>query len=134
MLAETVSNSREGSRFPFLVPLLRPGIRADTVGVLPQRLALSLVTGLLDAQKPLVVAIPAVKGLVLGGETLVAGSGSDLLDHGEDSALLLVHVRGGGEKDLGSGEIHPKQQEIGRACNQSVGELKATATNSESSR
>ena len=101
MLAETVSNSGKGSRFPFLVPLLRPDIGTDAVCVLPQGLAFLFVARLLDAQKPLVVAIPAVKSLVLGREAFVTGGGADLLNHGENSALLLVHVRGGGEKDLG---------------------------------
>ena len=99
-MLEAVSNSRKGAGLPFLVPLLAPGIRADTVGILPQGLAFAFVTRLLDAQKPLVVAIPAVKSLVLGREAFVTGSGTNLLDHGENSSLLLVHLRSGSGEDL----------------------------------
>ena len=100
MLAKTVSNSGKGSGFPLLVPLLGPGIGAETVGVLPHGLALGLVSGLLDAQQPFVVTVPAVESLVLGRETLVTWGGTDLLDHGEDGSLLLVHVRRGSRENL----------------------------------
>ena len=99
-LAEAVSDAGEGTRLSLLVPLLAPGIGADAVGVLPQGLALGFVAALLGAEEPLVVAVPAVQGLVLGGETLVAGSRADLLDHGENGALLLVHIGSRGGEDL----------------------------------
>ena len=100
LLGKAVSNSREGTRLSFLVPLLGPGIGADRVGVLPQGRTLSFISGLLCAQEPFVVTIPAVEGLVLGREALITRSCAGLLDHGENGALLLVHLWNRRREDL----------------------------------
>jgi len=71
-------DARESLFFPFLVPLLRPDGRADVQCQLPHILATFLVTlGLLKANEPFVVTVPAVVGLVLGWESGITGSGTD---------------------------------------------------------
>jgi hypothetical protein len=100
LLLKTVSNSRKGTGFPFLVPAFQPVIGADGVCVLPQGSTLGFISGLLGADEPLIVSIPAVKGLVLSRETLVTRSSTSLLDHGEDGTLLLVHLRNRLAEDL----------------------------------
>ena len=73
-----------------LIPVLNPISRADTERVLSVSLALVVViSSLLQADKPLIVTIPAVKSLVLGGETVVTGSGSNVLDLVQQVFLLL---------------------------------------------
>jgi hypothetical protein len=91
-LAKSVSNSGKGTGFTFLVPTVHPVIRTDRLGVLSQGSTLGFVSRLFGADQPFIVSIPAVKGLVLGRETLVTRSSTSLLDHGEDSTLLLIHL------------------------------------------
>ena len=75
------------------VPILDPLSGANRERVLSVHLALFVVSaGLLEADEPLVVTIPAVEGLVLGGETLVTGSGSSVLDLVQQVFLLLRKV------------------------------------------
>jgi hypothetical protein len=87
-------DSHKGSFLPGLVPVLDPGKGADAGRVLPVDLALFLgvVTALLQADEPFVVAVPAVEGLVLGRETLVTGGGSNVLDLVQEVLLLLVQL------------------------------------------
>ena len=47
------------------------------------------VSGLLHAEEPLVVTIPAVLGLVLGGKTLVTRGGANVLDLVQQILLLF---------------------------------------------
>ena len=92
-LLETVANSRKGSRLSLFIPLFQPHIGANCLGHLAHGITGSGTAGLLGANDPFVVTIPAVKGLVLGGEALVTGSGTDLLDHGQNGSLFLVQFR-----------------------------------------
>jgi len=72
--------SRECSPISFLIPLIRPNCRADLQRHVPHILTSLLILGRFQANQPLIVPIPAVIGLVLGGETSIAGSSTDGLD------------------------------------------------------
>lgn len=88
------ANARKATRLALLVPLCDPKGRADGIGVLTQRLAfVFVVSGLIRTQEPFVVPIPAMQGLILGGETFVARGGAHSLDHVESSLFLLVQFR-----------------------------------------
>ena len=73
-------DTRKGSFVAGLVPVVHPGVRADANGVLAEGGALILVSGLLEAEEPFVVAVEAVSGLVLRREANVTGSGADVLE------------------------------------------------------
>ena len=100
LVIEAASNTTERTFITLFIPLFQPESRADGIGQLTHGLAV-FGSSLLCAQEPLVVAVPAVKSLVLGRETFVTGGGADLLDHREDSTLLLVHLWSGSGEDLG---------------------------------
>jgi hypothetical protein len=51
-----------------------------------------IVSGLLHAKEPLVVTIPAVKGLVLRREALVTWSGTHVLNLVQEILLLLAEL------------------------------------------
>ena len=99
-LSKTVSNSRKGSGFTFFIPVLQPGIGADGMRILSHGSTLGLITRLLGADEPFIVSIPAMQGLILRGESFITRSGPNLLDHGKDSTLFLVHLGDGLRKDL----------------------------------
>lgn len=97
---EAVANSGKGTGFTFLVPLFQPSVGANGKRVIPHGFTLLFLASLLGAENPFVVTIPAVECLILGRETLVTGTGADLLDHAEDRRLLLVQLRDGSLEDL----------------------------------
>ena len=82
--------SSETSLLPAFIPVFSPIVGADTQGVLPVGLTLLVViSGLLKAYKPFIVAVPAVQSLVLRGEALVTRSGADVLDLMQEVFLFL---------------------------------------------
>jgi len=100
LLGKPASNTRRGTSLSLLVPLFHPGIGANGVGVLPHGSALLVVVGLLCAQNPFIVTVPAMKSLVLGGKAFVTRNGTDLFDHGENGFLFLVQVGNRGGENL----------------------------------
>ena len=83
-------NTHETSFVSGLVPVFEPVAGADTDRPLSVDLALVVaVSSLLHAEEPLVVTIPAVQGLVLGGETLVTWGGTHVLDLVQQILLLF---------------------------------------------
>jgi hypothetical protein len=89
---EAAADPGESSGVPLLVPLLHPEAGADRLRELAKGLALVLVVRLLRAHKPLVVAVPAVQGLVRRGEALVAGRRADRFDLAQPRLLLGVEL------------------------------------------
>ena len=87
-------DTHEGSFLSGLVPVIDPGEGADAGRILPVNLALflSVVSALLQADEPFVVAVPAVKGLVLGQKSWIAGRGANVLDLVQKVLLLLVEL------------------------------------------
>ena len=98
----------EGALLSLLVPLLGPNARADGDGHLSHVLASLLVAlGGLEAEEPLVVAVPAVIGLVLGGESSIAGRRADVLDNVQLGGVLGRQLRHGfGEEFVDLGHIY----------------------------
>ena len=98
----------EGALLSLLVPLLGPNGRADGDGHLSHVLASLLVAlGGLEAEEPLVVAVPAVIGLVLGGESSIAGRRADVLDNVQLGGILGRQLRHGfGEEFVNLGHIY----------------------------
>ena len=93
--------SGEGALLSLLVPLLGPNARADGDGHLSHVLASVLVAlGRLEAEEPLVVSVPAVVGLVLGGESRVSGRRADVLDDVEPGGILGRQLRHGFGEDF----------------------------------
>jgi len=91
----------EGVLLSLLVPLLGPKGRADGDGHLPHVLASLLVAlGRLEAEEPLVVSVPAVVGLVLGGESRIAGRRPDVLDNVQPGGILGRQLRHGLGEDF----------------------------------
>jgi hypothetical protein len=72
-----------------LIPIFHPLAGANAPGILPKGSALLFVTSLLHAKKPLVVPIPAVPRLVLGGEPLITRSGTGISNLMQDILLLF---------------------------------------------
>ena len=97
-LIEATADATEAPLLALLVPGLRPKGRAHGIGVLLTDGA--ILTGLLFAQQPLVVQVPAVQGLVLRREALVAGCGPDRLDLVEFGQLGRCQRRRFGGEDL----------------------------------
>lgn len=98
----------EGALLSLLVPLLGPNGRADGDGHLSHVLASLLVAlGGLEAEEPFVVAIPAVIGLVLGGESSIAGRRADVLDNVQLGGILGRQLRHGfGKEFVNLGHIY----------------------------
>lgn len=98
------TNTHKGSLLSGLVPVLNPGIWADACRVLSVDLALfvGVVSTLLHADEPLIVSVPAVEGLVLGGESGITGSGANILDLVQEVLLLFVQFGDFGEENLRS--------------------------------
>ena len=98
------TNTHEGSLLSGLVPVLNPGIWADACRVLSVDLALfvGVISTLLHADKPLIVSVPAVEGLVLGGESGITRSGANVLDLVQEVLLLFVQFGDFGEENLRS--------------------------------
>lgn len=81
-------NPRESTTLSLLIPLIRPNRRTDLQRHVPHILAPLLIIGRFQANQPLIVPIPAVIGLVLGGEASIAGSGPHGLDFVEELLLF----------------------------------------------
>ena len=98
----------EGALLSLLVPLLGPNGRADGDGHLSHVLASLLVAlGGLETEEPLVVTVPAVIGLVLGGESSIAGRRADVLDNVQLGGILGRQLRHGfGEEFVDLGHIY----------------------------
>jgi hypothetical protein len=76
------------------VPGNSPIARANTDSVLPEDLALIIVSAsLLEADDPLIVTIPAVKSLVMGRESFITRSGTSILDLVQQVLLLFREFR-----------------------------------------
>ena len=86
--AASLFDSLESTFVTVFIPFIGPLARADANSRLPEVGALVFITGLLQAKEPFVVTIPAVSGLVLGGESLITGSGTGV-PHLMDEVLLL---------------------------------------------
>ena len=93
-------DTSKGALFPLLVPLIRPNGRTHLQSLEPEGLAIRLIPSLLKTNKPLVVPVPAVIGLVLGGEAGIAGGGAGGLDFVEEFLLLGREVTGGLGEDF----------------------------------
>jgi hypothetical protein len=92
LVIEAAADPGEGPRVPLFVPLLDPIAGADGLRELAKGLALVLVVRLLRAHQPLVVAVPAVQGLVRRGEALVAGRRANRLNLAQPRLLLGVEL------------------------------------------
>ena len=88
------TDTHKGPFLSGLVPVLDPGTGADAGRVLPVNLALfiGVLSALLLANDPLVVTVPAVEGLVLGGKSRVPGRGANVFDLVQEVLLLLVEI------------------------------------------
>ena len=81
-------DSLESTFITVFIPFIGPLAGADTDSALPEVGALVFVTCLLQAKEPFIITIPAVSSLVLGGESLITGSGAGI-PHLMDEVLLL---------------------------------------------
>ena len=89
-----VLDTIELSFLSVFVPLSSPVVGADTKGELPIPLALlGVVGGLLQANEPFIVTIPAVQSLVLRRETMITRSSTDVLHLVQKILLGLSEVR-----------------------------------------
>jgi len=66
----------------------------DATGILSVNLALliGIISALLQADQPFIVAIPAVKGLVLRRESCITRRSANILDLMQEIFLLLVKL------------------------------------------
>ena len=94
VLVVDTPDTHKGTFLSGLVPVLDPGKGTDAGRILPVHLAffLGVVSALLQADKPFVVTVPAVKGLVLGQKSWIAGRGANVLDLVQKVLLLLVEL------------------------------------------
>ena len=89
-----ILNSSKGIFLSGLVPVFYPSVGADAERVLSESLAFLFVSsGLLQAKKPLIVAVPAVKSLVLGRKSLITRSGANVLNLVQQIFFLLAQGR-----------------------------------------
>lgn len=92
--------SRERVLKTLLFPLFSPNIRTDTESHLLHILAPFLISCILQTEKPLVIPIPAVGRLVLGGEPHITGGGTDILDNLDGLLVVLGELGGASENSL----------------------------------
>jgi len=91
-LVETATDTGEGPFLALFVPLFDPESGTYRRGKLTQWFALVLVARLIGTNEPLVVPVPAMQRLITRGETFVAGSRTDVLDHVQSRLILLTEL------------------------------------------
>lgn len=100
LVIELRLESREGIFLTLFFPFLGPKSWADTESLLFHALASFLVTGILQAEKPLVVPIPTVISLVLGMEPSIAGGCANVLYNVDGTLLIVRELRSTSENSL----------------------------------
>lgn len=97
--------SSEGLLLSLFIPLLGPNGRTNANSQLPHILASLLISGILDTEKPFVISIPTVVGLILGWESRITNGSLDVSNNLHGLLLLIGDLNLLSENSLDREEV-----------------------------